>query len=81
MFGVVTNIDYTKMTGEEVIHWLHERCGKSEEIHAVMKKDLAGGKLPSSDFGSERRVVVDNDHCLKPECDDEELGIRSLYED
>ena len=34
-----------------MIHWLHERCGKSEEIHAVMKKDLAGGKLPSSDFG------------------------------
>ena len=37
VFGVVTNIDYTQMSGEEVIHWLHERCGKSEEIHAVMK--------------------------------------------
>ena len=33
------------------IHWLHERCGKSEEAHAVMKDDLAGGKLPSEDFG------------------------------
>ena len=51
VFGVVTNIKYTDMTGEEVIHWLHERCGKSEEIHAVMKEDLAGGKLPSADFG------------------------------
>lgn len=51
VFGVVTNIDYTQKTGEEVIQWLHERCGKSEEIHAVMKDDLAGGKLPSSDFG------------------------------
>ena len=39
------------MNGEAVIHWLHERCGKSEEAHAVMKDDLAGGKLPSADFG------------------------------
>ncbi len=26
------------------------RCGKSEEIHSVMKEDLAGGKLPSGNF-------------------------------
>ncbi len=51
VFGVVTNIKYADMNGEEVIHWLHERCGKSEEVHAVMKDDLAGGKLPSADFG------------------------------
>lgn len=51
VFGVVTNIKYTDMNGEDVIHWLHERCGKSEEVHAVMKNDLAGGKLPSADFG------------------------------
>ncbi len=51
VFGVVTNIKYTDMNGEDVIHWLHERCGKSEEVHAVMKEDLAGGKLPSADFG------------------------------
>ncbi len=51
VFGVVTNIEYTDMDGEEVIHWLHERCGKSEEVHAVMKEDLAGGRLPSGDFG------------------------------
>ena len=37
--------------GKKLIHWLHERCGKSEEVHAVMKDDLAGGKLPSDDFG------------------------------
>ncbi len=49
VFGIVTNIK--KMNGEDLIHWLHERCGKSEEAHAVMKEDLAGGKLPSSDFG------------------------------
>ncbi|MCD6571421.1 MAG: IS1380 family transposase [Deltaproteobacteria bacterium] len=48
VFGMVTNMDWE---GEELIHWLHERCGKSEEAHAVMKDDLAGGKLPSDDFG------------------------------
>ena len=48
VFGTVTNMDWE---GEKLIHWLHERCGKSEEVHAVMKDDLAGGKLPSDDFG------------------------------
>lgn len=38
-------------SGDQVIHWLNERCGKSEEAHAVMKEDLAGGRLPSGDFG------------------------------
>ncbi len=51
VFGIVTNIKYPDMNGEDLIHWLHERCGKSEEVHAVMKDDLAGGKLPSADFG------------------------------
>jgi hypothetical protein len=37
--------------GEKLIRWLHERCGKSEESHGVMKDDSAGGKLPSDDFG------------------------------
>jgi len=48
VFGMVTNMNWE---GEKLIHWLHERCGKSEEAHAVMKDDLAGGKLPSEDFG------------------------------
>ena len=48
VFGVATNMDWE---GERLIHWLNERCGKSEEAHAVMKDDLAGGKLPSGDFG------------------------------
>ena len=34
-----------------MISWQRERCGKSEEAHAIMKEDLAGGKLPSDDFG------------------------------
>ena len=48
IFGIVTNRD---IEGDELIHWLHKRCGKSEEAHGVMKEDLAGGKLPSSHFG------------------------------
>jgi len=51
VFGIVTNIQEPQMNGEDLIHWLHARCGKSEEVHAVMKDDLAGGKLPSADFG------------------------------
>ena len=37
--------------GEELIPWLYKRCGKSEEAHSVMKEDLAGGQLPSGNFG------------------------------
>lgn len=48
LFGVVTNMDWE---GERLLHWQHGRCGKSEEAHAVMKQDLAGGKFPSGDFG------------------------------
>ncbi|MFC1591262.1 IS1380 family transposase [Thermodesulfobacteriota bacterium] len=48
LFGIVTNKDWD---GERLITWHHKRCGKSEEAHAVMKHDLAGGRLPSGDFG------------------------------
>jgi hypothetical protein len=48
VFGVVTNMDWE---GERLIHWLHERCGKSEEVHAVLKHDLATARMPSQLFG------------------------------
>jgi hypothetical protein len=48
LFGIVTNMDWK---GDRLIAWQHERCGKSEEAHKVMKEDLAGGQLPSGDFG------------------------------
>lgn len=48
IFGLVTNMDWD---GEKLIQWHYKRCGKSEEAHSVMKEDLAGGKLPSGDFG------------------------------
>lgn len=46
--GIVTN---RTIDGNELIAWYRQRCGKSEEVHAVMKEDLAGGRLPSGDFG------------------------------
>ena len=49
LFGVVTN---RTDEGDKVIWWLRKRCGKSEEVHAVMKSDLAGGQLPSGLFGA-----------------------------
>jgi len=48
VFGLVTNMDWE---GSRLIQWQHERCGKSEEVHKVMKEDLAGGTLPSGAFG------------------------------
>ena len=47
--GIVTNRDGE---GEDLIHWHRERCGKSEEAHAIMKIDLAGGCFPSGKFGA-----------------------------
>jgi hypothetical protein len=49
LFGVVTNRD---LAGDKLIWWSRERCGKGEEMHAVMKNDLAGGHLPSAHFGA-----------------------------
>jgi hypothetical protein len=49
LFGVVTN---RSLPADELIAWHRERCGKSEEAHAVMKDDLAGGRLPSWKFGA-----------------------------
>lgn len=48
VFGIVTNMDWE---GQELIGWHYKRCGRSEQAHSVMKEDLAGGKLPSGDFG------------------------------
>jgi hypothetical protein len=49
LFGVVTN--RLTMPGDALIRWHRERCGMSEKAHAVMKDDLAGGKMPSALFG------------------------------
>ena len=49
LFGVVTN---RNLPGDEVIRWYRGRCGKCEEMHSILKEDLAGGQLPSSLFGA-----------------------------
>lgn len=48
--AIVTN--RRDMDASELIRWHYERCGKSEEAHAIMKDDFAGGQLPSSKFGA-----------------------------
>ena len=47
--GVVTN---RTIAGEALIRWYRERCGKGEEVHGVLKRDLAAGRLPSGLFGA-----------------------------
>jgi len=49
LFGVVTN---RALPGDQLIWWLRERCGKSEEVDSAMKSDLAGGQMPSGLFGA-----------------------------
>jgi len=49
LFGLVTNRD---IPGDKLIWWYRARCGKAEEMHKVMKEDLAGGHLPSARFGA-----------------------------
>jgi hypothetical protein len=49
IYGIVTN---RNIDGNTLIHWYHMRCGKSEEAHSIMKKDLAGGQFPSALFGA-----------------------------
>ena len=48
--GVVSNRH--DLPGDELIRWYRARCGKGEEVHGVMKTDLAGGRLPSGLFGA-----------------------------
>jgi hypothetical protein len=49
LHGIVTNRD---LAGDKLIWWLRERCGKGEEMHSIMKSDLAGGQFPSAQFGA-----------------------------
>ena len=47
--GLVTNRD---LPGDETIRWYRQRCGKGEQVHSVLKSDLAAGRLPSGLFGA-----------------------------
>lgn len=50
VFGVVTNLLDTP--GRDVILWHRGRCGKSEEVHRILKEDLAGGHIISRKLGA-----------------------------
>ena len=45
-YAVVTN--RWEMEGEELLRWQRERCRSVEEVHDVVKNDLAGGVMPSN---------------------------------
>ena len=40
------------MSARGVVRLAHRRCGHGEEVHAALKRDLAGGMLPSGKFGA-----------------------------
>lgn len=64
LFGVASNIEDgadgesfglaagEKMDGRAIIEWRRKRCGKSEEVHHILKEELAGGHVPSKYFGA-----------------------------
>lgn len=47
--AIVTNMNWDI---ERQIHWHHERCGTIEKVIAILKNDLAGGRLPCGTFGA-----------------------------
>ena len=53
--GIVTNRD---IPGEELIWWYRQRCSKSEEVHGVMKQDLAGGNWARKRFKAIRFWLI-----------------------
>jgi hypothetical protein len=51
VFGIVTNLQ--EEDGGKIVLFHHERCGKSEEVHLILKDDLGGGHVASGKFGCE----------------------------
>jgi hypothetical protein len=44
IFGIVTNKSELPL---DILHWHRKRCGKSEQEHSRLTKDMAGGRFPS----------------------------------
>ena len=55
------------IAADELIWWSRQRCGKGEEVHSVLKSDLAGGRLPSGLFGANAAWVGHIGAGLQPE--------------
>jgi hypothetical protein len=49
VFALVSNLEWE---GDKIVAWHDERCGQGEQMHAVLKNDLAGGRFPSGKFGA-----------------------------
>jgi hypothetical protein len=45
--AVVTN---RAIPAPDLVAWYYKRCGHSEEVHAIIKNELAGGTLPCNHF-------------------------------
>jgi hypothetical protein len=50
IFAMVSNV--MDKDGGELIRWYRKRCGKSEEVHRILKEELAGGHVASQNFGA-----------------------------
>jgi hypothetical protein len=50
IFAMVSNI--MDKEGGELIRWHRGRCGKSEEVHRLLKDELGGGHIVSHKFGA-----------------------------
>jgi hypothetical protein len=51
VFGIVTNKQEEE--GSKIVEFHHGRCGKSEEIHLILKDELGGGHVTSGKSGTE----------------------------
>jgi hypothetical protein len=51
LYKVTALVTNRTLAGPEIFGWYRERCGKSEEVHRILKEELAGGTLPSGSFG------------------------------
>jgi hypothetical protein len=49
VFALVTNLDWS---AEAIVTWQRKRCGKSEELHRVLKDELAGGHVVTNALGA-----------------------------
>jgi hypothetical protein len=49
VFALATNLEWE---GDEIIVWHDQRSGQGEQMHAVLKNELAGGHFPSGKFGA-----------------------------
>jgi len=51
VYGIVTN--KLEEDGNEIVGFHRCRCGKSEEVHQILKDELGGGHVASGKFGTE----------------------------